>query len=72
MIRVVLNNEQASVAENAAGAVELHNPQGRVIGYVSRPLRQEEIAAAKRRLESSGLWHTTQQVLTHLQTLEQG
>ena len=71
MIKIVLNDEQAKAVGEAVGAVELRDPQGRLVGYVSRSPTIEEIAEAKRRLASSGPWFTTEQVLNHLQSLGQ-
>ncbi|MEX2092514.1 MAG: hypothetical protein WD971_07540 [Pirellulales bacterium] len=71
MIKIVLNDEQAKTVEEATGAIELRDPQGRLVGYVSRSPSSQEIADAKRRLASAGPWYTTQQVLSHLQSLEQ-
>jgi hypothetical protein len=72
MIRIVLNDEQAKAVESASGAIELRDPQGRLVGFVSRSISEDQLAAAKRRLNSAGPWLTTAQVLSHLQSLGQG
>jgi hypothetical protein len=69
MIKIALNNEQAKAVEGADGAIELLDPQGRRVGYVSRSPGQAKIDEAKRRLDSTGPWYTTEQVLNHLQSL---
>lgn len=71
MIKIVLNDDQAKAVDEAAGAIELRDPQGRLVGYVSRSPSTREIAEARRRLASAGPWYTTEQVLNHLQSLEQ-
>jgi hypothetical protein len=70
MIRIVLNDEQAKAVEEAVGPVELRDLRGGLVGYVSLPPSNQEIEDAKRRLRSSGPWFTTEQVLSHLQSLE--
>jgi hypothetical protein len=72
MIQIILNDDQAGVVQRALNPVELRNGQGRLIGYVSPPPSSAIVAEAKRRANSVGPWHTTQQVLDHLTSLEQG
>jgi hypothetical protein len=49
MIKIVLNDDQAKAVDEAAGAIELRDPQGRLVGYVSRSPSTREIAEARRR-----------------------
>ena len=72
MIQIILNEDQLKAVQDAAGSVELRDQRGRIVGYVSRPPSAAVIAEARRRLTSEGPWYTTQQVLDHLQSLEQG
>jgi hypothetical protein len=72
MIRIILNDEQAKAAQQSSETVELLDQHGRLVGYVSRPPQESVIAEAKRRLNSDGPWHTTPQVIQHLESLEQG
>jgi len=72
MIQIILNDDQLKAVQDAAGSVELRDQRGRIVGYVSRPPSATVIAEARRRLDSEGPWYTTQQVLDHLQSLEQG
>jgi hypothetical protein len=72
MIQVVLNNDQAKAVQQAGGTVELRDLQGMLLGYVSPPPTEAEIAEAKRRLESDGPWYNTEQVMDHLRSTEQG
>jgi hypothetical protein len=72
MIQIILSDEQARAVQDAAEGVELRDERGKLVGYISRPPSNAEISAAKQRLKSDGPWYTTQQVLDHLQSLEQG
>ena len=72
MTQIILSDDQVQVVKGASNAVELRDGQGNLVGYVARPPSDEEIAEAKQRLESDGRWHTTEQVLKHLDSLEQG
>jgi hypothetical protein len=70
VIKIVLRDEQAKAVEEATGPVELRDVRGGLVGYVSRPVSSQDIEDAKRRLSSSGPWFTTEQVHSHLQSLE--
>jgi hypothetical protein len=72
MIKIVLNDEQAKAVEEAAGPVEIRDLRGTLVGYVARRLNDAQIQDAKRRLNSDGPWYSTEQVVNHLQSLEQG
>jgi hypothetical protein len=72
MIQIILNDEQARLAHSSQEGVELRDSNGQLIGYVARPLGAEVIAVARQRANSAGPWHSTQQVLDHLHSLEQG
>lgn len=72
MTQIVLNDDQTQTVQAATDAVEIRDPRGNLLGYVSPPPSDAEIAEARRRLESGGPWHTTQQVMDHLQSLERG
>ena len=71
MIQIVLSDEQAKVLQAATDAVEIRDSHGKLLGYISPPPSDAELAAAKRRLESDGPWYTTDQVLDHLRSLGQ-
>jgi hypothetical protein len=70
MIKRVLKEDQAIAVENAAGANELRDQQGQLVGYVSRSPSTQEAAEAKHRLASARHRHTTEQVLNHRLSLE--
>jgi len=72
MTQIILSDDQTRTVQAATGAVEVRDARGNLLGYMSPPPSDEEIAVAKRRLESEGPWYTTEQVLDHLKSLEQG
>jgi len=70
-MQIVLSDDQAQAIRSAAGPVELRDREGRLLGYVPRPFTKERIADALRRAQSEGPWHTTEQVLDHVKSLDQ-
>jgi len=72
MTQIVLSDDQAQAVQAATETVEIRDRHGNLLGYVSSPPSNAEIAAARQRLQSDGPWHTTEQVLDHLKSLEQG
>ena len=72
MTQIVLSDDQAKAVQAAVGAVEVRDRHGNLLGYVSPPPSDAEIAEARRRLESDGPWYSTEQVMGHLKSLEQG
>jgi hypothetical protein len=73
MTQIVLNDDQTQVVRQATDAVEIRDGKGGLLGYVARrPMATpEEIAEARRRLDSAGPWHTTEQFVARLRALEQ-
>jgi len=72
MTRIVLSDDQTRALQAATDGVEICDRHGNLLGYVSPPPSDAEIADARRRLQSDGPWHTTEQVMDHLKSLEQG
>jgi hypothetical protein len=72
MAQIILNQEQLKAVQEATGVVEIRDDRGNLLGYMTPRATQEQIAEAKRRLNSDGPWRTTQEVLNHLSALEQG
>jgi hypothetical protein len=66
----------ADVLGKATAPVELVNERGELLGKFSPAsstpagdeLSPAELAAIKSRMSSPGPWHTTEQVLTHIQS----
>ena len=72
MTQIILSDDQARALQAATDAVEIRDPQGNLLGYLSPPPSEAEIAEAKRRLESDGPWYTTERVMDQLKSLGQG
>lgn len=74
MSQILLNDDQANVVRQATDPVELCDRSGILLGYVTRKViaTPEEIAEARRRLNSDGPWHTTAEVLARMRALEHG
>ncbi len=72
MTQIILNDDQVELMQAAAGAVEVCNRRGEVLGYFSRPPSAAETAEARLRLNSDGPWYNTHQVIEHLDSLGAG
>jgi hypothetical protein len=73
MTQLVVNEEQAELISKASGRVEVRDRKGRILGFLSRPVQEEspdEIDEIKRRARTSGHIHSTDDVLSHLRSLE--
>jgi hypothetical protein len=68
---IILDDQQAQIICEATESIEIRDLHGRRLGYVARDFTQEDIAIAKRRLESDEPRYTTRQVLDHLRSLEE-
>jgi len=71
MRQIVLSDDQARAIQAAGGPVEVRDGYGNLLGYVSPPPSDAEVAEAGRRLASDGPWYTTGQVMDHLKSLQQ-
>ena len=69
---IIVDREQANVIRHAGRSVEVRGPDGKIMGYISPPPSDEEIASVKKRLaEGPGeRCYTTQEVLEHLRSLD--
>ncbi len=72
MTQIVLSDEQVRSMRTGADTVEVLDPNGGLVGYLSRPPSDTAIAEATRRLKSDGPWYTTQEVRDHLDSLGAG
>ena len=70
MTQIILTDDQIGALHVATGTVEVRDRRGALLGYLSRPASDAEVAEAVRRLKSGDPWYTTQQVLEHLNSLE--
>jgi hypothetical protein len=79
MIELALTGEQATAVRDADALVPVLDPDGNLIGHIV-PLvdrerarlawTDEELREAKKRTQSQGPWHTTQEVMARLLDLE--
>ena len=72
MPHIVVDDQQAKIIAEAAQTVEIRDRQGNRLGYIAHPFTDEDIAVAKRRLQSDEPRFTTREVFSHLRSLEQG
>ena len=70
MTQIILTDDQVSALQIAAGTVEVRDRRGVLLGYLSRPASDVEIAERADVLGSDGPWYTTQQVLDDLDSPE--
>jgi hypothetical protein len=66
---ITIDQGQAKLIEEADGRVEIRDSQGRHVGYVSHGFTPDEIAAARRSLDSDEPRHSFEQVLAQLRSL---
>ncbi len=73
MVDIVVTDEQARAIREAAGALRVRDPQGRIVcAMAPRHLdAPDDVEAMRRALASDQPRYTTQQVLDHLQSLSQ-
>ncbi|HET6883876.1 MAG TPA: hypothetical protein VFI31_27225 [Pirellulales bacterium] len=71
MPQITVTAEQARLIANAQDGVEVCDSAGRVLGHVGPPVPPEEIEIAKARMNWPGPWYTTEQVLAHLDSLDE-
>jgi len=72
MPHIVVDDRQAKIISETSQTVEIRDQHGNRLGYVAHPFTDEDIAVAKRRLQSDEPRFTTQEVLNHLRSLERG
>ena len=70
MSHIVVDQTQAELVAQARGLVQVRDPDGRVVGYITPAPTDEEIARARLRFGSNEPTFTTAQVLDHLRSLE--
>lgn len=71
MVQIVLNAGQAKQILEAENQVEIIGPGGKHLGHVRRRMfTPEEVKEAVQRATDGGPWYTTEEVLTHLGSLE--
>lgn len=71
MPHIVVDDEQARVISESAESIEIRDRSGRHLGYVAHGFTDDDIAVAKERMVSDEPRLTTQEVLGHIESLEQ-
>jgi hypothetical protein len=71
MPHIVVDDEQARIISESAGQIEIRDKDGKSLGYVAQGFTEDDIAIANQRKASKEPRYTTQEVLDHLQSLEQ-
>ncbi len=71
MPHIVVNDEQAKIISESAVSIEIRDRSGKHLGYVAHGFTDEDVAIAKQRMASDEPRYTTQEVLDHIQSLEQ-
>jgi hypothetical protein len=75
MSEIVVTHEQTRVLAGASSAIPIRDPNGKLIGYASPNVPQqdskvvftpEQIAELEKRLDSDGPWSTTREMLHRL------
>ncbi len=70
MVEITINSDQAKLIFQSPGNVLVRDPEGTVVGYISRDFTEQEIEAVKKRMGELQRVYTTQEVLDHLRSLE--
>jgi|GEM_PF-6515793 len=71
MVSIVLNDEQMKLVAQAKDRIEFRDSHGRHLGFLDHGVTELDIALAKKSLQSDEPRYTTEEVLKHLQSLEQ-
>lgn len=72
MLHITVDDEQARIISGALGnGVEILNRHGQRLGYVTHGVTEEDIAIAKQRRAENKPGYTIEQVMEHLESLEQ-
>lgn len=67
---IVVNEDQAAGIAAEKGSIEVRDRSGRLLGHIEAPVPAEEITIAKARRGLPGPRYTIDQVVAHLQSLE--
>jgi hypothetical protein len=70
MTQIMLTDDQAAALIASQGQVRLCDSEGRVLGLTQPTFSAADVEEARRRAASPGVWHTTEEVLAHLRSLD--
>lgn len=71
MPSIVVSQSDADRVATAQSLIEVCDSAGAILGYITPPVSEEDIAIARSRMGSNGPRLSIDQVLAHLQSLEQ-
>jgi hypothetical protein len=71
MLKIILTPEQAKLVATARKPVQVCDPEGNVLAQIDPVWTDDDLAEAEKALTTNQVWYTTEQVLAHLQSLEQ-
>lgn len=71
MVRVVITPDQAKLLSESSERVEIVDVSGKTLGTLLRPPSDEDVQIAKERTEQGGKRYTTDEVVSHLRSLQQ-
>lgn len=71
MTHIVVDDELAKTILKAMETLEVRDRSGQRLGYVTPNFTAEEVATARKRLQSDETRYSTQEVLDHLQSLDE-
>jgi len=71
MPHIVVDDEQARIIAESAENIEIRDRSGKHLGYVTHGVTDEDIAIARERMVSDEPRYTTEEVLSHIQSLKQ-
>ena len=70
MTQIVLTPNQVKVVLGSTGHVEIFDPQGKLLGYLTSGVSSKDLAIARQRLASGEPGFTFDEVMTRLHSLE--
>jgi len=71
MVQVVATSDQAKLFAESSESIEIVDVNGKRLGTVVRPPSDEDVRIAKLRIANGGTRYTTEEVVSHLRSLEQ-
>jgi hypothetical protein len=69
MTHIIVDDQQARLIAQTSEFIEIRDRTGQRLGYVAHSFSAADIALAKKRAASNEPRFTTQQVISHLETL---
>lgn len=71
MVQVVVTADQAKLLAESSDCIEMVDVRGKRLGTLLRPPSEEDAQIAKKRIGQVGKRYTTEEVVSHLRSLEQ-